>query len=77
MRECNKKRLQKRLSIGASNDPLEQEADRIADQVLSAPAHSTVSGIPPRIQRFTGQSSGQADMAPAVLIACLPVPQAA
>ncbi|CAH1087678.1 eCIS core domain-containing protein [Candidatus Nitrotoga sp. 1052] len=63
--ECNKKRLQKRLSIGASNDPLEQEADRIADQVLAAPAHSTVSGIPPRIQRLTGQSSGEADRAPA------------
>ncbi len=63
--ECNKKRLQKKLSIGASNDPLEQEADRIADQVLAAPAHDTVSGIPPRIQRFTGQSSGEANMAPA------------
>ncbi len=62
--ECNKKRLQKKLSIGASNDPLEQEADRIADQVLAAPAHSTVSGIPARIQRYTGQSSGQADTAP-------------
>ncbi|MDP1679911.1 MAG: DUF4157 domain-containing protein [Candidatus Nitrotoga sp.] len=63
--ECNKKRLQKKLSIGASNDPLEQEADRIADQVLAAPAHSTISGIPPRIQRHSGQSSGQADTAPA------------
>ena len=64
--ECNKKHLQKKLSIGASNDPLEQEADRVADQVLAGPANSKVSRISPRIlQRFTGQSSGEADMAPA------------
>ena len=64
--ECeSKKRLQTKLTIGASNDPLEQEADRVADQVLAAPAHSAVSGAPPRIQRYTGQATGQADTAPA------------
>ena len=63
--ECGKKKLQRKLSIGASNDPLEQEADRFADQVLAAPAHSEVSGTPPHIQRFTGQSFGQAETAPA------------
>lgn len=31
--------LQAKLTIGASNDPLEQEADRVADQVMAAPAH--------------------------------------
>ena len=37
--ECakNKGGLQRKLTIGASNDPLEQEADRVADQVLAAP----------------------------------------
>ena len=35
--ECQgKKRLQTKLTIGASNDPLEKEADRVADQVLAA-----------------------------------------
>lgn len=64
--ECeSKQRLQAKLTIGASNDPLEQKADRIADQVLAAPANSAVSSAPPRIQRFTGQPSGQADTAPA------------
>jgi hypothetical protein len=63
--ECNSKRLQKKLSIGASNDPLEQEADRVADQVLAAPANTSVRVTPPRIQRFTAQSMGQADIAPA------------
>jgi outer membrane protein OmpA-like peptidoglycan-associated protein len=50
-----KQRLQAKLTIGASNDPLEQEADRVADQVLAAPAHSALSGAVPHIQRFVGQ----------------------
>ncbi|MGA7937014.1 MAG: DUF4157 domain-containing protein, partial [Kovacikia sp.] len=62
--ECTKKKssLQRKLTIGASNDPLEREADRVADQVLAAPAHTAVSNAPPRIQRFTRQTAGQADM---------------
>jgi len=64
--ECkNKKRLQTKLTIGASNDPLEHEADRVADQVLAAPSHSTVSEAPPRIQRYTGQATEDTDTAPA------------
>lgn len=63
--ECKNKRLQKKLSIGASNDPLEHEADRVADQVLAAPAHSAVSETTPRIQRFTGQAREGAATAPA------------
>ena len=57
--ECtSKKRLQTKLTIGASNDPLEQEADRVADQVMAAPAQSPLSAAPPRIHRFTGQATG-------------------
>ena len=63
--ECSKKKMQRKLTIGASNDPLEQEADRVADQVLAASAHSVVSSAPPHIQRFSGQSNGQMDTAPA------------
>ena len=64
--ECkSRKRLQTKLTIGASNDPLEQEADRIAHQVLATPAHSSVSVAPPRIQRYTGQASGETGTAPA------------
>jgi hypothetical protein len=61
---CAKKKvsLQRKLTIGSSNDPLELEADRIADQVMATPADSTISGASPRIQRFTGQTNGQADM---------------
>ena len=61
----SKKLMQTKLTIGASNDPLEQEADRVADQVLAASAHSAVSTAPPRIQRYSGQASDGAAAAPA------------
>lgn len=59
--ECAKKKrgLQRKLTIGAINDPLEQEADRIADQVLAHPASFAVSGAQPRIQHYTGQANEQ------------------
>lgn len=65
--ECEKKKnsMQRKLIIGASNDPLELEADRIADQVIAVPAHSVVSDASPCIQRFTGLSAEGADTAPA------------
>lgn len=64
--ECKgKKRLQAKLSIDASNDPMEREADRVADQVLAAPVHSADSGAAPRIQRYTRQATGEAGIAPA------------
>jgi hypothetical protein len=55
--ECGKRKLsvQRKLIIGASNDPLEQEADRIADEVVAGPAHSAVSTAAKRIQRFGQQ----------------------
>lgn len=67
--ECRKKRrlgLQTKLKVNEPGDVYEQEANRIADQLMAAPAHSVVSGAPPRrIQRFPGQSNGQVDVVPA------------
>ncbi len=66
--ECQSKQegiLQTKLQIGEVGDRYEQEADRVADQVMAAPAHSVISGAPPRIQRFTGQAIEGADTAPA------------
>jgi hypothetical protein len=66
--ECSQKTrlgLQAKLKVNEPGDIYEQEADRIADQVLATPAHSAVSGAPPRIQRFAGQPNGQMDAAPA------------
>lgn len=49
--ECSKKKVQRKLSIGATNDPLEQEADRVAEQVVGGcPGHNFQSARP-SIQR--------------------------
>jgi len=64
--ECAKKKsaLQPKLAVGPGNDSYEQEADRIADQVLAAPAHGPASAEPTRIQRYTRPESGNAVSAP-------------
>ena len=65
--ECSKKKrlgLQTKLKVNDPGDIYEQEANRIADQLMATPAHSVVSGAPPRIQRFSGQSNEQVDAAP-------------
>lgn len=64
--DCAKKKsgLQRKLVIGASSDPLEQEADRIADQVMVAPIHSHVEALSPDIQSFTGHTASQVGVAP-------------
>jgi Domain of unknown function (DUF4157) len=66
--ECGKKRalgLQPKLTVNQPGDAYEQEADRVADQVLTAPAHPSVSSAPMCIQRFTGQAAAGTDSAPA------------
>lgn len=64
--ECGKRKLglQRKLAIGASNDPLEREADRVADQVMAAPVRSAVSDTPLRIQRYAGQATESVGTAP-------------
>jgi hypothetical protein len=57
--------LQTKLEVNEPGDSYEQEADRIADQVMSTPAHSAVSGAPLRIQRYTAQLTAQMDAVPA------------
>jgi hypothetical protein len=66
--ECSRQTvvgLQTKLRINEPGDVYEQEADRVAEQVLAKPTCPHVSGAPPRIQRFSGQSSGQTGAAPA------------
>jgi outer membrane protein OmpA-like peptidoglycan-associated protein len=57
--------LQTKLAINKPGDEYEQEADRIADQVMAASVNQSLSNTSPRIQRFTGQPTGQMEMAPA------------
>lgn len=56
--------MQTKLAIGASDDPLEREAERVADQVLAWPTHPVVKGVAQRIQRFAWQPVAQAATAP-------------
>jgi Domain of unknown function (DUF4157) len=65
--DCKKKKLmglQTKLTINEPGDRYEQEADRIADQVMAKPAHSTISRSPLNIQRFSGEPSGQGNEVP-------------
>src|SRR6266568_3222749 len=57
--------IQAKLTINQPGDPFEQEADRIADQVIATPIHPGVRDAPPPVQRFSGQSNGQMVAAPA------------
>lgn len=53
--------MQRKLSVGASNDALELEADRVASQVLAEPGPGAVSAAPPRIQRAQAQEAAADD----------------
>ncbi len=55
--------IQPKLTINQSGDAYEQEADRVAEQVTTAPAN--VSESPLRIQRFSGDVNTQTDDVPA------------
>jgi hypothetical protein len=56
--ECSKqKKLQKKLRIGAVNDPLEHEADRVADQVLRMPLDVKTTNAPIKLQRLSHTGS--------------------
>lgn len=50
--ECTSKknRLQAKLAIGSRNDPLEQEADRVADRLMGASTSPALGSHPPQIQ---------------------------
>ena len=57
--------IQAKLTVNSPGDIYEQEADRVADQVMTTPAHTAVSGAPPRIQRYSSQATEGTISAPA------------
>jgi len=67
--ECKNKRegTLQRSAINSSpiHDPFEQEADRIACQIIAAPAHRPAVMAPPLIQGLARQPSRQANAVPA------------
>lgn len=67
-RSCNEEaNLQTKLTISSPADRFEQEADRVAEKVLTKSAHADVGTAPQRIHRYTAQATGQVNTAPANL----------
>ena len=67
--QCKKKgQLQRKLAVGASNDPLEQEADRIANQILIGPLPPSTRRTQPSIRRLDIQPGGQVGTAPTSVV---------
>ena len=66
--------LQTKLTVNEPGDIYEQEADRVADQVMAAPTHANISSAPLQIQRFSESSHGQGDAAPASVAQTLASP---
>lgn len=63
---CAAKKMQKKLSIGAANDPLEMEADRVASEVMAnEPTHAFSNISAPKIQRRANEPSTQDEEVPA------------
>lgn len=58
LRQYRQGMLQTRLAVGASDDPLEIEADRVADRVLTAPSQVVPGYVAPRVQRLAPQGGG-------------------
>ena len=57
--------IQAKLSVGASDDPSELEADHVAHQIASGAANAAIRSGTPRIQRaVAGTSGGEARAAP-------------
>ncbi len=56
--------MQCKLTVGDSNDPLELEADRVADQVLSMPLNSSINSSPVKVQRLTSTSTNHSGTVP-------------
>lgn len=67
-------RLQTKLMVNEPGDIYEQEADRIADQVMSSPQHGGISRAPVQVQRLTENAAGQPAEAPPSVERALAIP---
>jgi uncharacterized protein DUF4157/lysine-specific metallo-endopeptidase family protein len=66
--------VQTKLAVNKPGDEYEQEADRVAEQVMRTPGQSAVRGASPRIQRLAGEPAGQVGGAPASVNEALATP---
>jgi hypothetical protein len=60
-----KDRLQGKLTSGPADDPLEHEADRVAEQVLAMPAPPGIDRTAVKVQRATSEATDGAVEVPA------------
>ena len=51
--------VQPKLVVGQVYDPLEHEADRVADQMMTMPAQISAGGRSPRIQAYSSSSASE------------------
>ena len=75
--ECSKKKitgLQTKLRVNEPGDVYEQEADRVAHDVLAKSARPGLISASPRIQRLAGHSKGQLAAAPSSVDSVLASP---
>ncbi len=63
--------VQPELTVGAVDDPLEREADRVSDQVASHPGKLATASGPPRIQGDVSPAERRSDTAPASVASVL------
>jgi len=56
--------VQPKLEVNEPGDRYEQEADEVAERVMAAPAHPSVTAVPLRIQRVSSQSTAGTSEAP-------------
>lgn len=63
---CAGKKLtpQRKLTLGASHDPLELEADRVANLITSMPSHQAINRTPVHIQRASGARNTEGGSVP-------------
>jgi hypothetical protein len=66
--------VQPQLAIGPSSDPLEQEADRVADRVLAGTTRPAIDGVGTYVQRYPDPASPGARTAPASVDRVLSTP---
>jgi len=61
--EC-KGKLQTKLAVGTVDDPLEHEADRVAERVMASAAPEGIGDAPVRVQRAGGEGASSTQSAP-------------
>ncbi|MBV8900942.1 MAG: DUF4157 domain-containing protein [Verrucomicrobia bacterium] len=74
---CSKKKrwgLQTGFAVNKRGDTYEQEADKVAAQVLTRTAYPSLTSAPPRIQRLSGEPNGPVVRAPAGVAQALASP---